>query len=446
MSPAWALCYGPPCMEIRVEERLDARSRHASPAGWLSWLWEAPAAARRQLFAAWLGWLLDGFDVMLYALVLPALIPVFALDKGMAGLLGSLTLVASGFGGVLFGVIADRHGRRPALIGSLLVYSIFTFACGLSATVWQLALFRFLLGFGMGGEWTSGAALVSESWPAAHRAKAMGLMQSAWSIGYAAAALVSAIVLPRFGWRAVFFVGLAPAVFALWVRRGIDESAVWVESKAAPSQPKSRVRAIFAQPYRRFTWLLTTLSVTTIFAYWGLNLWIPAYFSLPTAEGGLGMSTVLSTTIIIAMQVGTFFGYASFGFVADAVGRRPAFLVYILAGAALVLAFGFTRYVALVAVLGPVTAFFSTGFFSGFGTVTAELYPTAIRATAQGFTFNMGRIGSALAPFVVGSLAQRRGFGLAFSLLTMSLLLGAATWIWLPESRQLQPASQGRCL
>lgn len=439
MSHAWALCYGPPCMEIRVEERLDARPRHASTAGWLSWLWEAPAAARRQLFAAWLGWLLDGFDVMLYALVLPALIPVFALDKGMAGLLGSLTLVASGFGGVLFGVIADRHGRRPALIGSLLVYSIFTFACGLSATVWQLALFRFLLGFGMGGEWTSGAALVSESWPAAHRAKAMGLMQSAWSIGYAAAALVSAIVLPRFGWRTVFFVGLAPAVFALWVRRGIDESAVWVESKAAPSQPKSRVRAIFAQPYRRFTWLLTTLSVTTIFAYWGLNLWIPAYFSLPTAQGGLGMSTVLSTTIIIAMQVGTFFGYASFGFVADAVGRRPAFLVYILAGAALVLAFGFTRYVALVAVLGPVTAFFSTGFFSGFGTVTAELYPTAIRATAQGFTFNMGRIGSALAPFVVGSLAQRRGFGLAFSLLTTSLLLGAATWIWLPESRPLQP-------
>src|SRR5438094_9872361 len=125
----------------------------------------------------------------------------------MAGLLGSLTLIASGLGGVAAGMIADRWGRRPALVGSLLVYSLFTFACGLSSTVWQLGVFRFLLGLGMGGEWTSGAALVSETWPDEHRAKAMGLMQSAWSIGYAAAALVVALVLPRFGWRAVFFIG-----------------------------------------------------------------------------------------------------------------------------------------------------------------------------------------------------------------------------------------------
>jgi len=190
--------------------------------GFLQWYWDAPASARRSLFAAWIGWLLDAFDVMLYALLLGTLIGEFALSKAAAGLLGSLTLVASGFGGVLFGMIADRYGRRPALIGSLLVYSVFTFACGLSTSLWQLGVFRFLLGLGMGGEWTSGAALVSETWPDAHRAKAMGMMQCAWSVGYAAAALVVAAVLPRFGWRAVFFVGILPAFAAVWMRRGIE--------------------------------------------------------------------------------------------------------------------------------------------------------------------------------------------------------------------------------
>src|SRR5262245_45510267 len=189
--------------------------------GFLTWFWDAPAHARRGLLAAWLGWMLDGFDVMLYAMVIGTLIVEWSLSKPVAGLLGSLTLVASGFGGVLFGLIADRWGRRPALVGSLFAYSIFTFACGLSTSIWQLALFRFLLGLGMGGEWTAGAALVSESWPDAHRGKAMGLMQSAWSVGYALAALVAAVVLPRFGWRAVFFVGILPALVAIWIQRSL---------------------------------------------------------------------------------------------------------------------------------------------------------------------------------------------------------------------------------
>jgi MFS family permease len=219
-----------------------------SSPGFLQWYWDAPASARRALFAAWIGWLLDAFDVMLYALVLGTLIDEFALSKAIAGLLGSITLIASGFGGILFGIIADRYGRRPALIGSLLVYSVFTCACGLSTTVWQLGTFRFLLGLGMGGEWTSGAALVSETWPDAHRAKAMGMMQCAWSVGYAAAALVVAVVLPRFGWRAVFFIGILPAFVALWMRRGIEESTEWLRSRSVVRAWVTPVQAIFLPP------------------------------------------------------------------------------------------------------------------------------------------------------------------------------------------------------
>jgi MFS family permease len=403
-------------------------------AGWLQWYWDAPAAARRSLFAAWIGWMLDAFDVMLYALLLGTLIGEFALSKAAAGLLGSVTLIASGFGGILFGMIADRYGRRPALIGSLLVYSVFTFACGLSTSVWQLGVFRFLLGLGMGGEWTSGAALVSETWPDAHRAKAMGMMQCAWSVGYAFAALVVAAVLPQFGWRAVFFVGILPALAAVWMRRGIEESPEWIRARSLARGPVTPLRAIFSRDYLKFTILLTALSTATIFAYWGLNLWVPAYLSLPPAQGGAGFTAGVTTTLVVLIQFGAFLGYVSFGWVADALGRRRSFLIYLLTASILVLGFGQTQNPWAVALLGPLTTFFGTGFFSGFGAVSAELYPTAIRATAQGFTYNVGRMGSALAPFVVGTLAETQGFGVAFALLAIALLLGAATWIWLPES------------
>jgi MFS family permease len=403
--------------------------------GWFQWFWNAPLSARRGLLAAWLGWALDGFDVMLYALVLGTLIQDLSLSKPLAGLLGSLTLIASGFGGVLFGLIADRWGRRPALVGSLLVYSLFTFACGLTTAIWQLGVCRFLLGLGMGGEWTSGAALVSETWPDEHRGKAMGLMQCAWSVGYAAAALVVAIVLPRFGWRSVFFVGILPAFVALWIQRGIDESPVWERSRASRPPSRSPFKVIFERRYLATTLLLTALSATTIFAYWGLNLWMPAYFSLPSSQGGVGLTTGAATSLVVLTQIGTFFGYLSFGFVADTIGRRRSFVSYIVTGAVLILAFSSTRNVWALVFLAPVTTFFATGFFSGFGTVTGELYPTAIRATATGFTYNVGRIGSALSPFMVGSLADTQGFGVAFALLAGALLLGAMTWIWLPESQ-----------
>jgi MFS family permease len=159
----------------------------AAPQGAFGWWRSADSEARRALVAASLGWMLDSFDVMLYALVLSALMLDLNMEKDIAGLLGSVTLVASAFGGMIFGVVADRWGRTRALMASILIYSIFTGAHGFAQNVWQLAVFRVLLGLGMGGEWASGAALVSETWPAEHRGKALGFMQSSWAIGYAAA-------------------------------------------------------------------------------------------------------------------------------------------------------------------------------------------------------------------------------------------------------------------
>src|SRR3954463_7304729 len=189
----------------------------------LSFIGEVGPGERRTLLAAALGWMLDAFDVMLYSLVIAFIMRDLHMSKQSAGLLNTLTLLASGIGGVLFGFIADRIGRTRALMLSILTYSVCSFASGLATSVAMLAVFRFILGLGMGGEWNTGATLVAETWPTHLRAKAIALVQSSWALGYAAAALVAGIMLTRTSWRAVFFVGVAPALVLLWIRRSVPE-------------------------------------------------------------------------------------------------------------------------------------------------------------------------------------------------------------------------------
>jgi MFS family permease len=401
-----------------------------------AWWHEGTPEARRALVAAALGWMLDSFDVMLYALVLASIMPDLGMTRDVAGLLGSLTLLASAAGGLLFGVIADRYGRTRALMASVLIYSIFTAACGLAETVAELAVFRLLLGIGMGGEWASGAALVSETWPAEHRGKALGFMQSAWAVGYGAAAIVTGLVLPVWGWRGVFFVGILPAFFTLWVRRRVEEPAIWREARTRPAQAgDARFADIFRRPTLALTAAVTIMNAFTMFGWWGFNLWLPSYLREPAAAGGIGLSPGVMSSFVFAMQVGMWFGYVTFGFISDAIGRKRAYVLYTLVAAVLIATYVSIDSPPALLLLGPFVAFFATGYFSGFGAVTAEIYPTAIRATAQGFTYNIGRIASAAAPFAVGTLAQTRGFGAALLLTSVAFLLAAVTWIWIPETK-----------
>jgi MFS family permease len=398
---------------------------------------EASPEAKRALLAASLGWMLDAFDVMLYSLVLAELVGAFGITLTTAGYLGSLTLAASAVGGVVFGVVADRFGRTRALSLSILLYSVFTAACGLATSVTMLAVFRVLLGLGMGGEWASGAALVSETWPAQHRGKALGLMQSCWAIGYGLAAVVTALVMPSFGWRAVFFVGVVPALLTWWIRRRVAEPEAWLTAQRSVSRAGDRAGAWSALLGERLglTVVLTLMNACTMFAWWGFNLWIPAYLSLPVERGGMGLPTATMANFVVVMQIGMWLGYVTFGFVSDALGRKPTYIIYLLAASGLMWAYAVTRDATTLLALGPFVAFFGTGYFSGFGAITAELYPTSIRATAQGVTYNIGRIASALAPFVVGTLATTRGFDVALSVAAAAFLVAAALWIWIPETR-----------
>src|SRR5947209_309295 len=246
----------------------------ARPSRGFGWPRDVTSAERKSLIAGGLGWMLDAMDVMLYSLVLTYLM-----------------LVASAIGGFIFGILADRIGRTRALMASILVYSFASAACGFSHTIPQLATFRFVLGLGMGGEWTTGAALIAETWRAEHRGKALGLMQSAYAIGEAIAALIVLIVFPRLGWRAVFFVGVLPALLVLWIRRGVPESDIWKNRSA--TQKGNWLNLLREKIILRNSLLATAMNASSMFGYWGLFTWIPGYLSLPVSRGGRGLSLVV---------------------------------------------------------------------------------------------------------------------------------------------------------
>jgi len=410
-----------------------------SPKSLIAVLRVASPAQRRTLLAAALGWALDAFDVMLYAMVIAHIMRDLGISKAAAGWLNTGTLLASGIGGLLFGFIADHIGRTRALMLSILTYSVCSFASGLANSIVTLAVIRFLLGLGMGGEWNTGATLVAETWPSDLRARAIAMVQSSWAIGYAAAALVSGVLLNRFGnWRYVFFVGILPALVTLWIRKDVPESTLWREhqSSAIASHYTTKMRVLFSRTYARSTIILFVVNLFGLFAWWGLFSWMPPYLTLPVAQGGRGFSIMNSATLLIVLNLcGMFPGYLSFGYVADWLGRRRAFALYLGAAAALVPFYALARQQWTILVIGMLVAFFGTGFFSGSGLIGSELFPTGVRARALGFTYNGARAISAVAPAAIGFLGQIRTLSWAFYFCAGAFALSAIAATQLPETR-----------
>jgi len=402
------------------------------------WYREITAKQWYALLAGQLGWALDAFDVMLYSFCLTTIMDEWHLKPAEAGFMVTVTLFASSFGGILFGEVADRVGRKKALMATVLLFSICSGLSGLAQNLTQLAIARTLLGLGMGGEWASGALLVSETWPAQHRGKAIGFMQAGWALGYIAAAVAGATILPRFGWRAMFFVGILPALFTLWIRRRVDEPAIWLEAKrtgvTAQRMAGSFVR-IFEKDLLRFTLLCTLTSAFVMFAYWGLFTWMPGFLAQPLEKGGAGLGIAKAPLWIIPMMIGAFVGYITFGFIADKIGRRPTFAAYLVISAILVWIFGNTRDATQLMVLGPLVGFFGSGYFSVFGAFIAELFPTRARGAGVGFCYNAGRMLSALAPTLIGSLSVKYGLGGALTFVAIAFLGGAVSIFLLPETR-----------
>ncbi len=381
-------------------------------------------------------------DFMLYVMVIGRLKVYFDFDDAMAGLLGTITLLVSATGGLFFGFIADRFGRVRTLIFTVLIFSLCSLGAATSQTLTQLLIWRALLGLGMGGEWASGAALVSESWPAEHRTKAIGIMQSGWALGYILAAIAAAVILDVLSlgeeaWRWLFVFGAVPAFFTLWIRRRIPEPRIWVERQRSGAPRANPFAILFGPKLWRRTVLATLLAGSLQFAYWGLFFWLPGFLATPVELGGAGMTLLRSMSWIIPMQIGAYFGYLSFGFIADWLGRRRTFVIFLSVAALLVPIYGqLARNPTVLMLLGPLLGFAGHGFFSVFGSFLAELFPTAARATGQGLAYNVGRGLGALAPFTIGTLASMPQFGIgtALALTSAFFLTGALLIYTLPDT------------
>ena len=396
----------------------------------LQWLTGATTAQKRALLTTSLGWMLDSMDVMLFSLVLVDLERDLHMSAATAGLLMTLTLISAAIGGVFFGWLADKVGRARALIFSMLIYSIFTAACGLAHSVVQLGIFRFLLGLGIGGEWAAGGALVAETWPDEHRGKAIGIAQASWAAGYALGATITAVIMPHFGWRAVFFVGILPALVTIWIRRSVKEPEIWQEKAA--TMP---LRSIFQGKLRRATIITASMNAASLFAWWGLFTWIPRFLSLPVSQGGRGLSIVQTSEWTIIMQIGTALGYLSFGYLADIFGRKRIYIGFLLVAAALVPLYAHTHSPRLLLLLGPIVGFFGTGFFSGFTVIASEIFPTAVRGTAMGVVRGISRFLGAAAPYLIGYITDISGIELALSSISIAFLVAAIIATGLHESK-----------
>ena len=396
--------------------------------------WQALAAAK-------VGWMLDAMDFMLYVVALNQLRGYFGFNDAMAGLLATVALVMSGVGGLTFGYVADRFGRTRALMGTIALFSIASLGAASSQSVWQLMLWRALLGLGMGGEWASGAVLVSETWPPEHRNKAISIMQSGWALGYILALLAAQVILGfaplgQDSWRLLFTLGLLPALFALWIRRHVREPEKWTAGRAAARDTQNPFREIFGRALIGRTLLIILLGGAVQFGYWGVFTWLPGFLGRPISAGGAGLDVVRSLGWLIPVQLGAYAGYLTFGFIADRIGRRAAFVLFMIGAAVLAPVYGqFARSPLVLMVAGPLLGYFASGHFSMFGGFVAELFPTRIRATGQGTSYNIGRMAGAIAPYTIGTVATIPGvgIGLALGVTSAFFLLAAVLVFTLPD-------------
>lgn len=391
---------------------------------------------RRVFWATFAGWGLDGFDYMLYTLALGAVSIAFGLNREQAGLIGTVTLLFSAFGGILAGTLSDRFGRVRILAGAILLYSIFTGLSGIANSYPELLVYRAVEGLGFGGEWAVGAVLISEAIPARKRGSVVGLVQGAWSFGWALAVVASVVILPNFGdlgWRMMFWVGLLPAVVVLYILRRVPESQVWLQArKANTARPPISLGLIFTRKNLRYTILATLLSIGMQSGYYAIFTWLPTYLSDSRGLGAVGAAGYLVFVI-----VGSFLGYVAAGFSNDRFGRKPTFAVFGVFSAVTVVVYAYAHIPAsLVLYVGFPLGFFGSGIISGFGPFLAELFPREMRGAGQGFCYNVGRGVAALAPAAVGFLAGRYGLGTGISVFAASAyVLFLIVLVFLPETR-----------
>lgn len=407
------------------------------------------------LLMTWLGFLFDLMDSTLYTLVMgPALRELLGAEGSVqnigwyGGLIFSIFLIGWALGGIVFGILADYLGRKVTLMLTILIYALFTGLAALAGSWWELGIYRFLTGLGVGGEWAAGAALLAETWPEKARAKGAAILQTSAGMGYFAAAFIYLLV-GGYSWRLVFLVGALPAVLVLFIRSKMKESERWVATSAeaaAAGRSRFTLAEIFDRGLRRDTIVGSTLASIANFGFWAVSAWVPALIqnkiaAAPELAGGVSASSYVSYAIMI-LTLGSLPGYAAVGALADRWGRKPVFLLFFLgAASAAPLTFLGPWTLTQMLFLLPLLGFFTLGIYAAFPIYLPELYPTRLRTTGSGFCFNVGRIVSAAGPFITGIVVLNTGsFEVAISALSLVYLLGPITLLFARETRGRQLA------
>jgi MFS family permease len=409
-----------------------ARTRESSEQGWFAAL---GVKGRRAFRAAYAGYMLDAFDLIVLTLSLTAIGATFNVGTGATGALSTVTLSASAVGGILGGVLADRIGRARTLMLSVAVYSAFTFLSGLASSYEMLMVFRVFQGIGFGAEWGVGAVLVAELVRPESRGRALGIVQSAWAAGWALAVVAYLISFElfdeTFAWRVLMCLGILPALLILYVRSRVEDPEVFREARARDRSGEVPLKQILQGKLLRTTLAASVLATGIQGGYYAMFTWIPTYLKKERELTIVGTSGYLFVVI-----AGAFLGYLSAGWVHDRLGRRRTFALFAaLAGVSLVAYFlvpeGSNTTLLLV---GFPLGFFASGCFSGFGSYLAELYPTRARATGEGFCYNVGRGIGALFPGIIGFLAASVGLGGAIAFGVFGYVLAIAALAVLPET------------
>jgi MFS family permease len=402
------------------------------------WLRQLTAVERTTLMGTFAGWMLDGMDVMVYSFVLPTLIAVWHISKGQAGLLGTSTLLLSSVGGWMAGLAADRFGRVRVLQLTIVWFAVFTFLSGFAQNFEQLLVLRGLQGLGFGGEWAVGSVLIGEAIRPKFRGRAVGTTQGGWAIGWGIAAgayaLAFATLPQHLAWRAMFWIGILPALAAVWVRRHVVEPEVYLRSAAAEKVAGASFLRIFSPAMLRTTVLASVVALGAQGGYYAITTWLPLYLN------GRGLSVMHTSGYLSVVILGSFAGYITSAHLADGLGRKKTLVIF--AVGAFLTVFCYTVLPIgdrMTLVLGFPLGFFPSGSFSPMGAFFTELFPTSMRGSGQGFAYNLGRGVGAAFPTLVGAFSARMALGKAIAVFAVSAYLVMIIGVLLlPETRDAE--------
>jgi MFS family permease len=389
-------------------------------------------AIQRIVALAFAAWIFDFYDLILYSFLLVPVARELHLTPEQSSIALGTSLLMTALGGVIFGFLGDRFGRKPMIAATVAIYGVGTALCGFSHTLPQLIVFRSITGLGMGGGWAPGQSLVAESAPAERRARYAAYVQTGAPLGVLLAAAAGGYLAPAIGWRLTFMVSAIPAVFVVAaVLKWMPESDVWQRTRIGPNRGVD-LRAILV--HKRIFVLLFVVVLLNSEAYWFTYTWMPGYLELKR-----GLTAAGASRMMMKMQIGGVLGYLTFGRIADRFGRRPAFCAYGMLMAAGTIPptvlWNSARAVPGLISAAMFTAGFGTGIWSGVAPMIAELLPTRIRNTALGLLLNVTRGFQFFTPILIAVLGARFGFGATLSLGAVFSTLGALmVWI-LPETR-----------